>query len=102
MHDIAGLKLPLHGSAQSVEGVDIAVAAPEIHHAIPNRRRGKVDVERIGHSFTRWQHSVQVGAGVSAFAWIPKLPSELSAQSVDCVEIAVVTCEIHDACCHRR
>src|ERR1700733_11615678 len=71
---VAGLKLPLESARGRIQGVDTAIAAAEIDGPIPNRRRGKIAIEGIGHGFRDGQRAMNVPGREPALTGILKPP----------------------------
>ncbi len=85
-----------------IQGVDIAVATAEVNGAIPDRRRRKIEVERIGHGFSRRLGAVEMLAGVAPLAGGLELPLQLAGGGVDGVEVAIVAAKVNYAIRHGR
>src|SRR5512133_2249615 len=64
VYDVTSLELPLERATDGIEGIDITVTAAEVHGATPNRRRGEIDVEGVGHRLACGKRTMQMSCSI--------------------------------------
>src|SRR5882724_3118563 len=101
MNHIAGRVLPLQCARGRIQRVDVAIAAPKIHDTVRYRRRGKVDVERIGIGFAGGHAAVDILGDEPMLALSLELPLHLPAGDVERDKVTTIALKVNQTSSHR-